>query len=76
MVECAAMHFDGRDAGNDRHVDFGNVSPPDLPLRSCPGNENAVETSAGRTDFRSIPAAYLVEVHRRELFTRASLQVP
>ena len=76
MVEMAAMHIDGRDAGYDRHVDFENVPPPDLPLRSQPGNENTVETSAWRTDFRSVPAADLIKVHRRKFFTSASLQVP
>ena len=76
MVVSAAMHFDGRDAGYDRHVDFENVSPPDLPLQPRLGNENAVETSAGRTDFRSVPAADLVKVYCCKFFSHRSLQVP
>ena len=76
MVVSAAVHFDGWDAGYDRHVDFENVSPPDLLLKTSPGDKNAVETSAGSTDFRSIPAADLVEVHRCEFFSHRPLQVP
>lgn len=76
MVECAAMHLDGGGTGNDRHVDFRGLSTPDFPLQSSPGNKDAMETSTGRTELRALRTSDLVEVHGREFFTHASLQIP
>jgi hypothetical protein len=75
MAEVAAMHFDRDLAGDDRHVDFGSLPPPDFPLRSGACQKHAVKTSAERAKRRSLRAPDLVEMHRCEFFSRPTLKM-
>jgi len=77
-AECAgsaAIDVDRRHTRVDRHIDFEDISPPNLAIHASSGKEDAMKATLRRTKSFSIGTPELVEVDRNELFASRSFQI-